>query len=79
MSNDIKFEQLIEKLEDEVKKLESGNISLDDALLSFEKAIGLVKQCNERLETAQRRVKILVESADGEISDRLFDINSDET
>lgn len=79
MSNDIKFEQLIEKLEDEVKKLESGNISLDDALLSFEKAIGLVKQCNERLETAQRRVKILVESADGEVSDRLFDINSDET
>lgn len=79
MSNDIKFEQLIEKLEDEVKKLESGNISLDDALLSFEKAIGLVKQCNERLETAQRRVKILVESADGEVSYRLFDINSDET
>lgn len=79
MSNDIKFEQLIEKLEDEVKKLESGNISLDDALLSFEKAIGLVKQCNERLETAQRRVKILVESADGEVSDCLFDINSDET
>ncbi|MBO5009552.1 MAG: exodeoxyribonuclease VII small subunit [Clostridia bacterium] len=79
MNNDIKFEELIEKLEDEVKKLESGNISLDEALLSFENAIGLVKQCNERLETAERRVRLLVESANGEVSDREFDINSDET
>ncbi|MBO5314860.1 MAG: exodeoxyribonuclease VII small subunit [Clostridia bacterium] len=79
MNNDIKFEELIEKLEDEVKKLESGNTSLDEALLSFENAIGLVKQCNERLETAERRVRFLVESASGEVSDREFDINSDET
>lgn len=79
MNNDIKFEELIEKLEDEVKKLESGNTSLDEALLSFENAIGLVKQCNERLETAERRVRLLVESASGEVSDREFDINSDET
>ncbi len=79
MNNDIKFEELIEKLEDEVKKLESGNTSLDEALLSFENAIGLVKQCNERLETAERRVRLLVESANGEVSDREFDINSDET
>ena len=79
MNNDIKFEELIEKLEDEVKKLESGNTSLDEALLSFENAIGLVKQCNERLETAERRVRLLVESDSGEVSDREFDINSDET
>lgn len=79
MNNDIKFEELIEKLEAEVKKLESGNVSLDEALSSFECAIGLVKQCNERLEAAERRVRILVPSADGEVSDREFDVSSDET
>ncbi len=79
MNNDIKFEALVEKLEDEVKKLESGNISLDEALASFECAIGLVKECNKRLETAERRVRVLVESADGAISDREFDLDNDET
>ena len=78
MNDNVKFEELIERLESEVKKLESGNISLDEALSSFEAAIGLVKQCNEKLEKAERRVQILVESADSTVTDRPFDPDSDE-
>ena len=78
MNDNVKFEELIERLESEVKKLESGNISLDEALSSFEAAIGLVKQCNEKLEKAERRVQILVESADSTVTDRPFDTDSDE-
>ena len=79
MSNEIKFEEMLESLEAEVKKLESGNMSLDESLASFEKAIGLVKLCNERLETAERRVRLLVESSDLTVSDKEFDISVDET
>ncbi len=76
--SEIKFEELIEKLENEVKKLEAGDISLDDALVSFEKAIGLVKECNEKLENAERRVRLLVDSVNGTVTDKEFDVNTDE-
>lgn len=71
--DDISFESAIEKLEYEVKKLEEGNMSLDESLESFESAVKLVKICNEKLETAERRVRILVEGADSEVTDREFD------
>lgn len=71
--DDISFESAIEKLEYEVKKLEDGNMSLDESLESFESAVKLVKVCNEKLETAERRVRILVEGADSEVTDREFD------
>ena len=76
--NDMKFEDAIIKLEAEVKKLESGNMSLDDSIASFEEAVKLVKICNEKLECAQRRVRILTESADGVVTDLPFD-GEDET
>ena len=80
MKKDIKFEEAIEKLDLEVKRLESGNMSLDEALTSFEEAIKLVKICNERLEGAERRVRILTESDDGSVTDVEFDgSDADET
>ena len=72
MEEKINFEESIEKLEAEVKKLESGNMSLDDSLASFENAIKLVRACNEKLERAERRVRMLVNNADGTVTDVAF-------
>ena len=72
----INFEKAMDDLELSVKKLEAGNMSLDDSLLEFEKAINLVKLCNEKLEAAEQRVRILTEGADGSISDKPFDDNA---
>ena len=77
MKKDIKFEEALEKLEEQVRRLESGDLSLDDSLVVFEEAIGLVKICNEKLEKAEQRVKILTESADGTVSDAPFDVNNE--
>ena len=79
MKKDISFESAIEELESEVKKLEEGNLSLDEALESYEKAIGLVKICNEKLESADRKVRVFVENSDSEISFKDFDGKIDET
>lgn len=79
MKKDISFESAIEELESEVKKLEEGNLSLDEALESYEKAIGLVKICNEKLESADRKVRVFVENSDSEISLKDFDGKIDET
>ena len=67
------FESSILELENSVKRLESGELTLDEAIAEFEAAMGLVKVCNERLEDAEMRVRILTEGKDGEITDRPFD------
>ena len=71
----IDFESAITKLEGEVRRLESGNMSLDESISAFEKAMGLVKLCNEKLESAEQRVRILTEAKDGTVSDAPFDID----
>ena len=74
MKND-SFEGSITELEDIVKKLESGALTLDESIAAFEKAMGLVKLCNEKLESAEQRIRLLTESADGAVSDLPFDIS----
>ncbi|MBE6532467.1 MAG: exodeoxyribonuclease VII small subunit [Ruminococcaceae bacterium] len=75
--NDINFEEAIKMLESEVKKLESGNMALDESIDAFETAIKLVKICNEKLENAERKVRILTENSDGTISDMPFDVDNE--
>ena len=79
MKKNMKFEEAILALEDIVKKLESGSISLDESLSSFEEAVSLVKFCNEKLENAEQKVRILLEGTDGEITDKPFVECGDET
>ncbi len=70
---DISFEEAMLGLEEKVKLLESGNMSLDGSLKAFEEAVKLARICNEKLEAAEAKVKILVEGADGYVSDLPFD------
>ena len=79
MSNKLSFEEALSSLENEVARLESGNMTLDESLSSFESAVKLIKICNERLENAERKVKILIESANGDITDAPFEGTDDAT
>ena len=78
MKKNMKFEEAMTSLEDIVKKLESGSLSLDESIAAFEDAVHLVKLCNERLEAAEQRVRILTEGQDGVISDLPFDAEENE-
>jgi len=78
MKKTLTFEEALLSLEDIVKKLEGGGLSLDESLSSFEDAVKLVRFCNEKLEAAEQKVKILVEGADGTVSDTPFE-NGNET
>jgi exodeoxyribonuclease VII small subunit len=80
MSNKkITFEDAINELEEKVKNLESGNMTLEESISSFENAVKLAGICNERLDSAERRVRLLIEGADGEVTDRDFGGLQDET
>jgi exodeoxyribonuclease VII small subunit len=69
----MKFEEAMTSLEDIVKKLESGSLSLDESLEAFEEAVSLVKLCNRKLESAEQKVRILTAGDDGTITDLPFD------
>ena len=63
--DDISFEELMEKLEEITTKLEKEQISLDDSVKLFEEGMNISKECNKKLEEAEKRITMLVESEDG--------------
>ena len=75
MNKNIKFEDALSKLEEAVRLLESGTLSLDESIEKYEDALKYVKICNETLDKTEQKVKILTESPDGSISDRPFEQN----
>lgn len=64
--NTINFEKAIKDLEKVVEELESGDLSLEQSLKTFEKGINLTRQCQEELKKAELKVQKLVEE-DGEL------------
>tara|TARA_Y100000766_G_scaffold52249_1_gene42201 strand:+ start:180 stop:410 length:231 start_codon:yes stop_codon:yes gene_type:complete len=63
---DINFEEALQKLETIVEDLESGELSLENSLKSFEEGIKLARQCQEKLSKAELQVQKLIEE-DGEL------------
>ena len=61
---DIKFEDALNKLEDVVDKLETGDISLDDSLKVFEEGNELVKLCLKKLNEAEQKIKSITKDLD---------------
>ncbi len=55
------FEHSLDELEQLVAKMEGGDLSLDDSLASFERGIGLYRQCQQSLEKAELRVRLLMD------------------
>ncbi len=59
------FEQSMSDLEGVVRKLEGGEITLDESLTAFEKGIKLTRECEVMLSEAKGRVEKLVKDAAG--------------
>lgn len=55
------FEQSLAELEKLVEQMEDGEISLEDSLKHFERGIGLTRACQQALQEAEQKVKILME------------------
>ncbi|MBQ3022377.1 MAG: exodeoxyribonuclease VII small subunit [Clostridia bacterium] len=56
----MKFEEAMKELEETVNKLESEEVSLDEAMELFEKGVGLSKTCQKLLSEAQLKVTKLI-------------------
>ena len=69
---EISFEKAMERLEEIVGLLESGDSPLDKSLSLFEEGVKLVKFCNEKLEKAESSVKQLL-NVDDELVEAPFE------
>lgn len=59
------FEKNLKRLEEIVKKLEDGELRLEESLTLFEEGIKISRLCNEKLSEAEKKVKALL-ATDGE-------------
>ena len=63
-----KFEDKVKELEEIIASLESGEVSLDESIEKYTKAMKLVKECDEQLKNIEEKVnKIVLE--DGTLED----------
>ena len=66
------FEQALGKLEEIVRHLEKGDLTLDDSLKAFEEGIKWSWMCEQKLSEAKGKVEMLVKSASGEMKETAF-------
>ena len=62
---DLSFEQAFEEMEQIVRQLEDGQLSLDDSLALFERGQALSTRCQQLLETAELKIQQLVPKTGG--------------
>lgn len=65
--DELSFEQSYDQLEDVIAQLESGELSLEDSVMLYEKGRQLSQRCQQLLDNAELRIKKLAD--DGSLSD----------
>lgn len=55
------FEKSLADLEKIVVQLEQGELSLDDAMAAFEQGVRLTRACQQQLDAAEQKVRILLD------------------
>jgi exodeoxyribonuclease VII small subunit len=67
------FEAALEELESVVEQLETGELPLEESLVAFEKGVGLVVYCNQKLTEAEKKVELLIKNKEGKLQFRVLD------
>jgi exodeoxyribonuclease VII small subunit len=71
------FESSLEELERIVRELEQGELPLERSLELFEQGVSLSRECQERLNQAERRIEILMRDNKGQPTTRPFEAESE--
>lgn len=69
----LELEESMKRLDEVVEKLSGEGVSLEESLALYEEGVALVRECNARLENAQRKITVLKMNADGEITEEPFE------
>ncbi len=61
----VTFEQAAAELEEIVKKLEKGELMLDESISCFQRGVELTKYCSKKLDEAERSITMLIDGENG--------------
>ena len=71
--NEVSFEENIKELEQILKQLEGGEVSLEEMLTLFEEGVRRTKECSAQLKSAEQKIMILTKNSDGNIEENNFE------
>lgn len=74
----VDFEKSLSELEKQVNLLESGDLSLEEALKSFEAGVRLTRECQQALTEAEQKIRILLEKSDGSVESQPLNSRDDD-
>jgi len=62
-----KFEEELADLEQIVGQIDAGELSLEESIAAFERGVALVRSLNHKLDEIERKVEVLIKTAQGEL------------
>jgi len=68
----LSYEVAISRLKEVVRRLEGGEIPLEEALALFQEGVALVKACKEKLDAAEQLLELVIEEPGGETSVQVY-------
>lgn len=71
------FENALKELEKITEKLESDDLTLDEALKNFEKGISQMRICEDKLSDAEGKLKELLDGENGQLVENILGLNRD--
>ncbi len=66
MAESRSFEDSLQQLNEAVRRLESGDLSLEEALQAFEEGIRHSRDCHQLLQRAEERIEMILKNEHGE-------------
>ena len=69
-NNELNFEAALKRLEEIALALENTGAQLETSLALFEEGVGLIKECNAKLDAAEQKVKLLVNNGNGSYDEK---------
>jgi len=68
----------VAQFEQSLEELEAGDLSLEQSLTAYERGVGLYRQCQQALEQAQLRVRLVSDPAQPEKSEPFESTSNDD-
>lgn len=72
---ELNFEKALTELENIVEKMERGDLSLNESLALFERGVQLARFMRGEIETAEKKIEILLKDEKGGIKSKSFDLD----
>lgn len=73
--NSLSFEEALQELETIVKRLETGQVTLDNTLADYERGNVLKKHCAKKLKEAKLKIEKIIAKEDGSLSTSPTDLS----